>query len=71
MTCEFNDGLRVSYAGKLRIRKENDVNVFLEPDEIPEEIRAELYDAAIHESCSDMRHAAQEVIEIFGTDLPE
>jgi hypothetical protein len=69
--CEFSDGLRVSYAGRLRINKGSEIDVFLEPDDIPEDIRGELYDATLSESCNGLRHAAQEVIDIFGTKLPE
>lgn len=71
MRCEYNDGMRVSYAGPLRIRKGNEVNVFLDPDEIPPDIHGELFEAAFQESCSELRHVAEEVIETVGTNLPE
>ena len=71
MRCEYNDGLQVSYSGKLRIRKEDEINVFLEQDDIPEGIQGELYEATIHEDCSGMRQVAQQVMDIVGTNLPE
>ncbi len=71
MRCEYNDGMRVSYAGPLRIAKGNEVNVYLDSNEIPPEVWGELHDAALHESCSELRHGVQEVIDMVGTHLPE
>ena len=71
MRCEFDDGLRVSYAGRLRIHKENEINVYLDPEEIPETIQGRLHDAVVHDDCGDLRNIAHEVTDMFGTNLPE
>ncbi len=71
MRCEYNDGFRVSYGGPLRIKKGNEVNVYLDSDEIPSEVWGELHEATLDENCGLMRHAAQEITEIVGTYLPE
>lgn len=71
MTCEFNNGLKVSYCGKLRIKRGNEINVFLDQDEIPPEIRGELHEAAIHDSCNELKYIAEEVTDLYGTNLPE
>lgn len=75
MRCEFNDGFKVSYAGPLRIRKGDEVNVFLSPndiaDEIPVDIQGELLDAALHGNCSELRRVAQEVTDVVGSKVPE
>ena len=71
MRCEYNDGLRVSYCGALRINKGNEINVYLDQEEIPADIRGELHEAALHDSCGELRHVAEEVTDEFGTNLPE
>ncbi len=71
MRCLYDDGLRVSFAGPLRISKGDEINVCLEPEEIPEDMRGELLEAALHESCSDLRNIARAVTDTFGTNLPE
>ncbi len=71
MRCEFNDGLRVSYSGRLRIHKEHEINVYLDPEEIPETIHGRLHDAVVHDDCGDLRNIAHEVTDMFGTNLPE
>ncbi|KAF0221128.1 MAG: hypothetical protein FD174_626 [Geobacteraceae bacterium] len=71
MRCEYNDGLMVSYSGPLRITKGNEVNVFLNADDIPENIRSELHEAALHDNCGELRHVAQEVTDIIGSNIPE
>lgn len=71
MRCEFNDGLRVSYSGRLRINKGDEINVFLDRDDIPETLQGRLHEAAVNDDCGDMRNIAQEVTDMFGTNLPE
>ena len=71
MRCAFDDGLQVDYAGPLRINKGNEVNVYLSPDDIDPDIHGELHEAALHESCNELRHVAEEVIDIVGKHLPE
>jgi hypothetical protein len=71
MRCEYNDGLKVDYAGSLRITKGAEVNVFLDAGEIPSELRGDLDAAARTNSCGDMRRVAQEVTDIVGVSIPE
>lgn len=75
MTCEFNDGLKVSYCGPLRIKKDGEINLFLDRDEVweelPHNISGELLEAASTGNCSRMEYVAKEVINSFGTNLPE
>lgn len=71
MRCEFNDGFQVSYAGPLRIKKGDEVNVFLPADEIPTDIQGELLEAVLHENCNELRRVAQEVTDIVGSNVPE
>jgi copper(I)-binding protein len=71
MRCEYNDGLKVSYSGTLRINNGSDVNVYLAQGEIPSELQGELHDAEIRHSCSEMRDVAQKVTDVVGDYLPE
>jgi hypothetical protein len=75
MRCEFNDGFQVSYSGPLRIKKGDEVYVFLSPDdiadELPVDIQGDLREAALHENCSELRRVAQEVTDIVGSNIPE
>jgi hypothetical protein len=70
MICEFNDGLRVSFCGPLRIKKEGEINVFLDRDEVWEEVppnvQGELLEVALSGDCNRLRHAAKEVVETIG-----
>jgi hypothetical protein len=69
MKCAYNDGLQVDYSGPLRITKGNEVNVFLNADDIPANIKGVLNDAALHNSCGELRHVAQEVTDILGSNI--
>lgn len=71
MRCEFNDGLQVSYTGRLRINKGDEINVFLDQDDIPATLQGRLHDAVIHDDCGDLRSIADDVTDMFGTNLPE
>jgi len=71
MRCEYNDGFQVDYSGPLRITKGDDVNVFLNADDIPANIKGELYEAKLHTSCGELRHIAQEVTDILGNNIPK
>ena len=71
MKCAYNDGLEVDYSGSLRITKGKDVNVFLQANELPANIKGELQDAALHNNCREVRHVAQEVTDILGSNIPE
>jgi hypothetical protein len=70
MRCEYKDGLKVNYSGSLRITKGDEVNVSLNANEIPVTIKEELHEAALHESCGELRLVAQEVTYILGNDIP-
>ncbi|MBJ6725517.1 hypothetical protein [Geomesophilobacter sediminis] len=71
MMCSFNDGLKVSYCGPLRIKKEGAIDVFLDDHEIPDDIHGELIEAVLSNNCSDMRRIADIVTEQCGKKLPE
>jgi hypothetical protein len=71
MKCAYDDGLKVDYAGSLRITQGKDVNVFLRANELPANIKGELEDAALRNSCREVRHVAQEVTDILGSNIPE
>ena len=71
MKCAYNDGLEVDYSGSLRITKGKDVNVFLQANELPANIKGELQDATLHNNCREVRHVAQEVTDILGSNIPE
>ncbi len=71
MRCEFNDGLKVDYSGSLRITKGDEVNVFLSANEIPLNIQGELHEAALHDSCGELKRVAREVTDIVGSNIPE
>jgi len=71
MRCEYNDGLKVDYSGSLRITKGDEVNVFLSANEIPLNIQGELHEAALHDNCGELKHVAQEVTDIVGSNIPE
>lgn len=71
MRCEFDDGMKVSYSGPLRINKGNEINVYLSPNDIDTDIHGELHEAALHENCSELKHVAEEVIDIVGRNIHE
>ena len=71
MKCQYDDGLQVDYAGSLRINKGDEVNVYLSASDIPATIKGELEEAALHNSCGELRHAAREVTDSVGSSLPE
>ena len=69
MKCAYNDGLQVDYSGPLRITKGDEVNVFLNADDIPANIKGVLNEASLHNSCGELRHVAQEVTDILGSNI--
>jgi len=60
MKCEYGDGFKVDYSGSLRITKGEDVNVYVGEGFIPYNAKSDLKAAAMHNSCSELRKAAQE-----------
>lgn len=71
MRCDFNDGLHVSYTGRLRISKGDEINVFLDHDDIPVTLQGRLHEAEVRDDCGDLRSIADEVTNMFGTKVPE
>jgi hypothetical protein len=63
MKCEYNDGFEVDYSGSLRISKGNDINLTVKGGQINAKCRSDLDAAARHNSCSELRTAAQEVTD--------
>jgi hypothetical protein len=59
MKCEYGDGFKVDYSGSLRITKGEDVNVYVNESFIPFSAKSGLDAAAMHNSCSELRKAAQ------------
>lgn len=66
MTCEFKDGLKVDYAGSLRITKGEEVNVYVKEGFIPATIREDLEEATRNASCGDFREIARTVTDTVG-----
>lgn len=63
--------IRLLFSGPLRITKGDDVSAFLNADDIPTNIKGVLNDAALHNSCGELRHVAQEVTDILGSNISE
>jgi len=59
MKCEYGDGFKVDYSGSLRITKGEDANVYVKESFIPFSAKSDLEAAAMHNSCSELRKAAQ------------
>ena len=60
MKCEYGDGFKVDYSGSLRITKGDDVNLYVKENFIPSAAKSGLEAAAMHNSCGELRKAAQE-----------
>lgn len=65
MRCEYKDGFKVDYSESLRITKGNDVDLLVKGDQIPANFRGDLDAAARHNSCGELRSAAQAVTDNF------
>jgi hypothetical protein len=63
MRCEYNDGFKVDYGGSLRISKGDAVDMVVKGDQIPANFRGNLDAAARHNSCGELRSAAQAVTD--------
>ena len=63
MKCEYNDGYKVDYSGSLRISKGDEVDLLVKGDRIPASFRGGLDAAASHNSCGELRTAAQAVTD--------
>jgi hypothetical protein len=66
MRCEYSDGLTVDYSGSLHVSMGNEVNVFVEHDYIPTNIKGYLNTASEHNSCEELRKVAEAVTNTVG-----
>jgi hypothetical protein len=69
MKCEYSDGMKVDYSGSLRIRKGEQVNVFINQDFIPANVKGYLSKAESEQSCDEMRKIAQMVTDTVGSKV--
>ena len=67
MRCEYNDGLNVDYSGYLHISKRNDINVFMDEDFIPANIKHDLNAASQSNNCGNIRKIAEAVTDTVGS----
>ena len=58
MKCEYADGFKVDYSGPLRIKKGDDVNLYVRKGFIPGKIKGALQLAAKRNNCAELRKAA-------------
>ncbi len=65
MRCEYKDGYQVDYADSLRISKGDGFNATFKGEQIPSKLRGNLDAAASHNSCGEMRTAAEAVTDNF------
>ncbi|KAF0218531.1 MAG: hypothetical protein FD174_2831 [Geobacteraceae bacterium] len=63
MRCEYGDGFKVDYSGSLRITKGDDVDLYVKESFIPANVKSGLEAAALHNSCGELRQAAQEATD--------
>ena len=68
MKCEYNDGYKVDYSGSLRITKGDAVDLLVKGDQIPASFRGGLDAAASHNSCGELRTAAQVVTDTINQE---
>jgi hypothetical protein len=66
MKCTYDDGTYVKYSGPLQIVKGQEVNVFLKEERIPDGVKSDLDKALFHNSCGELRRAADTVTAAFG-----
>ena len=59
MRCDYKDGFRVDYSGSLRITEGDEVDLVVKGAQIPANFRSNLDAAASHNSCGELRAAAQ------------
>jgi len=63
MRCEYDDGFKVDYTGSLQITKGDDVNLYVSQGFLPDYVKNDLAAAVAHNSCSELRHAAEEATD--------
>ncbi|HEY6873153.1 MAG TPA: hypothetical protein VI298_10550 [Geobacteraceae bacterium] len=68
MKCEYKDGFNVDYSGSLHITKGDNVDLVVKGSQIPSNFRSELDAAQRHNSCSELRSAAQAVTDTINAE---
>ncbi len=63
MLCEYKDGFKVDYSGSLHITKGSDLDMVVKGSQITSKCRSDLDTAVSHNSCSELRRAAQGVTD--------
>jgi hypothetical protein len=63
MRCEYDDGFRVEYSGSLRITKGDDVDIYVKESFMPGCVKSNLESAVLHNSCGQLRYAAQDATD--------
>lgn len=63
MRCEYFDGFKVDYSGSLRITKGDEVDLFVKESYIPADVKSGLEEASVHNSCGELRQAAQKAAD--------
>lgn len=66
MKCEFSDGLRVDYSDSLHVTMGDEVNVFVDKDYIPINIKEFLNSSCSSNSCEELRKVAEAVTNTVG-----
>ena len=67
MRCEYNDGWKVDYSNSLHISNGNEINVFMDEEFIPANIKHDLNAASAGNNCGEIRKIAQAVTDTVGT----
>jgi hypothetical protein len=66
MNCKYNDGLKVEYSDSLHVTMGEDINVFIEKDYIPSNIKHYLRTACDNSDCDEVRKIAEAVTNTVG-----
>jgi hypothetical protein len=67
MRYEFDDGMVVDYSGNIHITKEDTIDLYIEEDYIPANVRDDLIEAARKNSHDDIRKIAVLLTDTVGT----
>lgn len=66
MKCEYSDGLSVDYSDSLHVKMGDEINVFVDRDYIPVNIKGFLETARSGNSCEEFRKVAEAVTNTVG-----
>jgi hypothetical protein len=69
MKCEYDDGFKVVYSGSLRIKKGDDVNLYVKKGFIPGKIKGALKSAAKQNNCVELRKAACQLTDAIPSTI--